>query len=98
MWFNTVQFPTTTLLYPPPRLCIVDNATPIIQVEGFADYTDVSVEDLVPWTPLKTGYSGMDEGAALQVLSRVVPHFISIVTEEAKTLPDEEGKGDIPGA
>ena len=37
------------------RLCILDNSNPVISVEGFADYTDVSVEDLVPWTPLKTG-------------------------------------------
>jgi len=26
-----------------------------VNVKGFADYTDVSAEDLVPWTPLKAG-------------------------------------------
>ena len=37
------------------RLRIVDNATPVVAVEGFADYTDVNAQDLVPWTPLKAG-------------------------------------------
>lgn len=33
----------------------------------------------------------MDEESALYVLEKVMPHFISIATEEAKTLPDEDG-------
>ena len=37
------------------RLCIADNSKPLVTVKGFADYTDVNAEDLVPWTPLKAG-------------------------------------------
>jgi hypothetical protein len=33
----------------------------------------------------------MDESSAVLVLSRVMPHFIAIVSEEAKTLPTEDG-------
>lgn len=33
----------------------------------------------------------MDEQSALYVLQNVMQHFVSIVTEEAKTLPDEDG-------
>ena len=33
----------------------------------------------------------MDEESALYVLQKVMPHFVSIATEEAKTLPDEDG-------
>ena len=33
----------------------------------------------------------MDEQSALYVLQNVIQHFVSIVTEEAKTLPDEDG-------
>ncbi len=36
------------------RLCIEDNIEPRVSVHGFADYTDVVAQDLVPWTPLKT--------------------------------------------
>ncbi len=63
----------------------------MVTVEGFADYTDVSAEDLVPWTPLKTGYSGLDAEDALHVLTQVVPHFVAVVSTEASTLPKEEG-------
>ena len=34
----------------------------------------------------------MDEESALYVLQKVIPHFVSIATEEAKTLPDEDGR------
>ena len=34
----------------------------------------------------------MDEESALYVLEKVMPHFISVATEEAKTLPDEDGE------
>ncbi len=37
------------------RLLIADNSQPLVTVKGFADYTDVNAEDLVPWTPLKAG-------------------------------------------
>ncbi len=76
---------------PPLRLHIQDNSTPIVSVEGFANYMDVSAEDLVPWTPLKTGYSGLDESAALHVLSQVAPHFLSVINAEAKSLPEGNG-------
>ena len=33
----------------------------------------------------------MDEQAAMFILRKVVAHFISIVTEQAKTLPDDNG-------
>ena len=33
----------------------MDNSQPLVSVEGFADYSDVQVPDLVPWTPLKAG-------------------------------------------
>ncbi len=41
------------------RLCIADNSQPLVTVKGFADYTDVNAEDLVPWTPLKAGKKGL---------------------------------------
>ena len=42
------------------RLHIVDNTQPLVDVEGFADYSDVQAQDLVPWTPLKAGgYTGV---------------------------------------
>ena len=34
----------------------------------------------------------MDEVTALFILHRIVPHFMAVVTEEAKTLPDDEGQ------
>lgn len=40
---------------------------------------------------LPPGYSGMDEAAALFILKTVVPHFITIASEQARTLPDGEG-------
>ena len=33
----------------------------------------------------------MDEGAALFILKTVINHFISIASEQARTLPDGEG-------
>ena len=33
----------------------------------------------------------MDEQAAMFILRKVISHFISIVTEQAKTLPDDNG-------
>lgn len=61
-------------------------------MEGFADYTDVQAADLVPWTPLKVGYSHMDADSALLILRRVAPHFLSVVAAEANTLPEGEGE------
>ena len=36
--------------------------------------------------------SGMDEGTALFILNQVISNFIEIVTEEARTLPDNDGE------
>ena len=66
-------------------------AEPLLQVDGFANYTDVQAADLVPWTPLKAGYSRMDTDSALLTLRSVAPHFLSMVTNEAAMLPDGEG-------
>ena len=60
-------------------------------MEGFANYTDVQVADLVPWTPLKAGYSHMDSDSALFILQRVAAQFLGVVAAEASTLPDGEG-------
>jgi len=41
-------------------------------------------------------YSGMDQETALFILCRIVHHFITVITEEAKTLPpDSDGKFDL---
>ena len=40
---------------------------------------------------LLPGFGRMDEQAAMFILRKVVAHFISIVTEQAKTLPDDNG-------
>lgn len=37
------------------------------------------------------GFGRMDEQAAMFILRKVITHFISIVTEQAKTLPDDNG-------
>ena len=74
------------------RIRIVSCTEPLLQVEGFANYMDVQASDLVPWTPLKVGYSGMDPEAALFTLRKVAPHFVDVVTAEACTLPDGEGE------
>lgn len=74
------------------RIHIVSCTEPLLQVEGFANYMDVQASDLVPWTPLKVGYSGMDPEAALFTLRQVAPHFVDVVTAEASTLPDGEGE------
>ena len=34
----------------------------------------------------------MDEATAVFILRRIAPHFMAIVTEEAKTLPDTDGQ------
>ena len=74
------------------RIRIVDTAEPKLQVEGFANYTDVQVSDLVPWTPLKAGYSHVDTDSALFILQRVAQQFLGVVASEASTLPDGEGQ------
>lgn len=61
-------------------------------MEGFATYTDVQAADLVPWTPLKAGYSHMDAESALFILQRVAQQFLGVVAVEAATLPDGEGQ------
>ena len=33
----------------------------------------------------------MDEQAAMFILRKVITHFIAIATEQAKTLPDDNG-------
>ncbi len=48
--------------YPVCRLCIADNSQPLVTVKGFADYTDVNAQDLVPWTPLKAGKKALKRG------------------------------------
>ena len=73
------------------RIRIMDAAEPKLQVEGFATYTDVQVSDLVPWTPLKAGYSHVDTDSALFILQRVAQQFLGVVASEASTLPDGEG-------
>lgn len=45
------------------RLRVVDNTQPLVTVEGFANYSDVQVPDLVPWTPLKAGEGLLSEYA-----------------------------------
>ena len=75
-----------------PRIRVLDTAEPRLQVEGFANYTDVQAADLVPWTPLKTGYSHMDADTALVILRRVTPQFLSVVSAEAAMLPEGEGE------
>jgi hypothetical protein len=72
------------------RIRIMDAAEPKLQVEGFATYTDVQVSDLVPWTPLKAGYSHVDTDSALFILQRVAQQFLGVVASEASTLPDGE--------
>ena len=37
------------------------------------------------------GFGRMDEQAAMFILKKVITHFISIATEQAKTLPDDNG-------
>ena len=74
------------------RIRIKDSAEPQLQVEGFANYADVLATDLVPWTPLKAGYSHMDADSALFILQRVAPQFVGVVSAEASTLPEGEGK------
>ena len=74
------------------RICVVETAEPKLQVEGFATYTDVQASDMVPWTPLKAGYSHMDSESALFILRRVAPQFLGVVSSEAATLPEGEGE------
>lgn len=74
------------------RIRIINNTEPQLQVEGFANYTDVQASDLVPWTPLKAGYSHMDAESALLILRSVAPQFLSVVAAEASTLPEGEGE------
>lgn len=74
------------------RIRIIEAVEPQLQVEGFATYTDVQAADLVPWTPLKAGYSHMDAESALFILQRVAQQFLGVVAAEAATLPDGEGQ------
>ena len=37
------------------RLQVIDKLEGTVRVEGFAMFDDAAVDDLVPWTPLKTG-------------------------------------------
>ena len=90
-------FPTNLPILSLYRILIIDSAEPRLQVEGFANYTDVQAADLVPWTPLKVGYSHMDANSALLTLRRVAPHFLDVVTAEAATLPEGEGEGKGEG-
>lgn len=39
------------------RLCVGGDEEPSVSVQGFADYKDVTTQDLVPWTPLRTSQS-----------------------------------------
>eukprot|EP00731_Ephydatia_muelleri_P021270 Em0013g997a len=71
-------------------LRVDDNMQPLVSVEGFATYCDTCAEDLVPWTPLKAGYSRIDEDTALLVISNTMPQFIDILAEEASMLPEED--------
>ena len=70
----------------------MDSREPQLAVEGFANYLDVQAPDLVPWTPLKAGYSHMDTESALVILHRVAPQFLGVVSAEAATLPEGEGE------
>eukprot|EP00731_Ephydatia_muelleri_P021265 Em0013g992a len=72
------------------KLRVDDNMQPLVSVEGFATYCDTCAEDLVPWTPLKAGYSRIDEDTALLVISNTMPQFIDILAEEASMLPEED--------
>lgn len=72
------------------KLRIHDKVEGKVCVEGFATFADAKTEDLVPWTPLKAGYSGMDCDTALYVLSKIVRQFITVINEEAKTIPDND--------
>lgn len=74
------------------RIHIVESTEPRLSVDGFANYTDVQAADLVPWTPLKAGYSHMDAESALLILQRVAPQFLNVVSSEAATLPEGEGE------
>lgn len=38
------------------------------------------------------GYSGMDSDSSIYVLSNIVHHFINVVSEEARSVPDSFGK------
>ena len=35
----------------------MENSQPLITVEGFSNFSDVSMDDIVPWTPLRAGQS-----------------------------------------
>ena len=42
-----------------------------------------------------TGYSGLDADSALYLLSRIMKHFVDIIAEEARSLPDGDGEEGI---
>ncbi len=44
---------------------------------------------------LYAGFSSMDEATALFLLRSITEHFISIATEQARSIPDMEGE-DTP--
>ncbi|XP_019850041.1 PREDICTED: uncharacterized protein LOC100639981 [Amphimedon queenslandica] len=85
--------------YPSSRYCrflefrklrVINKDEGSLYVEGFATFSDAKAEDLVPWTPLKTGYSGLNTHTGLYVLSRIVKNFIAIIAEEARTISDTD--------
>ena len=39
-----------------------------------------------------TGYSGLDRDSAVYLLTRIMKHFVEIIAEEARSLPDGDGK------
>ena len=97
MTVSLVFFSKNYVTASPDRIRIVDSIEPKLEVEGFATYTDVQAADLVPWTPLKTGYSHMDTESALLILRRVAPQFVGVVSAEAATLPEGEGERERVG-
>ena len=45
----------------------------------------------IRWCAL-VGYSGLDADSALYLLSRIMKHFVDIIAEEARSLPDGDGE------
>ena len=94
------------LIYLLFRLRVLNRDEGSLCIEGFANFIDAKAEDLVPWTPLKTGgcmscdchmiyiyiigYSGIDTETALYVLTRIAKNFVAVLSEEARTISDTD--------
>lgn len=60
---------------------------PSVSVQGFADYKDVTTQDLVPWTPLRTSQSVFIPPPYLLSLSPVsLPFVISLLSPSFSVL------------